>query len=46
MKLSSLKEHGIAIALFVILTCLFCYPIFQGKVLQSHDNLSLSLIHI
>ena len=40
MKLSSLKEHGIAIALFVILTCLFCYPIFQGKVLQSHDNLS------
>lgn len=40
MKLSVLKEHGLAIAIFVLLTCMFCYPIFQGKVLQSHDNLS------
>lgn len=40
MNLSSLKQHGLAFVIFIALTFMLTYPLLQGKVLSSHDNLS------
>lgn len=29
--------HGIIIAIFIVISCVFCYPAFQGKVMNQHD---------
>src|SRR5690606_26192004 len=29
--------HGIIIAIFIAISCVFCYPAFQGKVMNQHD---------
>ena len=29
--------HIVAIALFAIIACIYCKPIFSGQVLQQHD---------
>jgi hypothetical protein len=40
MNLSPIKQHAISFAIFIALILLFCYPVFQGNSLQSHDILS------
>ncbi|MEZ5045956.1 MAG: YfhO family protein [Chitinophagaceae bacterium] len=40
MNTSNLKQHGIALIIFLAISFVLCLPAFQGKVLQSHDNMS------
>lgn len=40
MNFNNIKHHLIAIAIFVAVTIIFCYPVFKDMVLQSHDNMS------
>ncbi len=40
MNTSSFKNHGIALAVIIIAVIIFCFPAFQGKILNSHDFVS------
>ncbi len=37
-----LLPHIIAVAIFAIVSILFCRPAFEGKVLQQHDIVSVN----
>jgi Bacterial membrane protein YfhO len=40
MNKINFKEHGFALLIIVISIAIFCLPILQGKVLNSHDTVS------
>jgi hypothetical protein len=40
MNMTAIKQHAWAIGILLIIAILFCFPIFQGNVLKSHDFMS------
>jgi Bacterial membrane protein YfhO len=40
MKINNLKNHLIALGVFIVAILIFCAPVFKGKVLASHDFVS------
>jgi hypothetical protein len=44
MKINNLKNHLIALGIFIVAILIFCAPVFKGKVLASHDFVSYQYI--